>query len=106
MAFLYNDEDNGDELETYLSSKPHYLPASETLGQYWQRLWKQKSTNRLTRMALDILLIPAISSDYERVFSQAKLLITGQRYSLKPDVIEATQCLRAWLIMDRKKVGS
>jgi hypothetical protein len=41
-------------------------------------------------MALDMLLILAMSSDCERVFSQAKLLITGQRYRLKPDIIEAT----------------
>jgi hypothetical protein len=57
-------------------------------------------------MALDMLLIPAILSDCERVFSQAKLLITGQRHRLKPDIIEATQCLRAWLIIDRKKIGT
>jgi hypothetical protein len=36
MALLYSDKENGDELETFLSSKPHHLPANETLGQYWQ----------------------------------------------------------------------
>ena len=29
----------------------------------------------------------------------------GQRHALKPDVIGATQCLRMWLIIDRKKLG-
>ena len=56
-------------------------------------------------MGLDMVSIPAMSSECERVFSQAKLLITGQRHALKPDVIEATQCLRMWLIIDRKKLG-
>jgi hypothetical protein len=106
MALLYGDEEEADRLEAYLSSRPHHLPEGETLGLYWQRLRKQKSTNRVARMALDMLSIPAMSSDCERVFSQAKLLITGQRHRLKPDIIEATQCLRAWLIMDRKRIGS
>jgi len=56
-------------------------------------------------MALDIASIPAMSSEYERVFSQSKLLITGQRYSLQADIIKATQCLRMWMIMDRKAAG-
>jgi hypothetical protein len=37
----------------------------------------------------------------KRVFSQAMLLITSQRYAY---TIEATQCLGMWLIMNRKKV--
>jgi hypothetical protein len=52
-----------------------------------------------------MISIPAMSSECERVFSQAKLLITGQRGALTVDIIEATQCLRMWLIMDRKKLG-
>ena len=32
IALLYGDEDNSNKLETFLSSKPHYLPTSETLG--------------------------------------------------------------------------
>ena len=47
-----------------------------------------------------------MSSDCERVFSQAKLLITGQRNNLKVDIIEATQCLRMWLIMGQQTGGS
>jgi hypothetical protein len=105
MALLYGDEDDEDALVKWLSTKPHTLPEGETLGQFWLRARKQKSTNRLARMALDMLSIPAMSSDCERVFSQAKLLITGQRHRLKPDIVEATQCLRAWLIIDRKKIG-
>jgi len=92
-------------LDTWISTPPFELPLSETLGQYWIRQRKKESTNRLARIALDMLGIPAMSSDCERVFSQAKLMITGQRHRLKPDIIEACQCLRAWLIIDRKKLG-
>jgi hypothetical protein len=50
--------------------------------------------------------IPAMSSECERVFSQAKLLITGQCHRLQADIIKATQCLRMWMIMDRKTAGT
>jgi hypothetical protein len=63
------------------------------------------SVYRLAQMGLDMASIPAMSSDCERVFSQGKLLITGQRNRLKADIIEATQCLRMWLILDRKALG-
>jgi len=105
MARLYGSDNLTDELDTWISTPPFELPLSETLGQYWIRQRKKESTNRLARIALDMLGIPAMSSDCERVFSQAKLMITGQRHRLKPDIIEACQCLRAWLIIDRKKLG-
>jgi hypothetical protein len=34
--------------------------------------------------------ILAMSAECERVFSQAKLMITGQRHRLKADIIKAT----------------
>jgi hypothetical protein len=56
-------------------------------------------------MGLDMASILAMSSECERVFSQGKLLITRQRNRLKPDIIKATQCLRMWLILERKELG-
>lgn len=47
-------------------------------------------------MALDTLLIPTISIECERVFSSIKKLINPQRYSIKEDLMEATECLKAW----------
>jgi hypothetical protein len=105
MTLLYGDDEDQDELETWLSSKVEKLQGGETLPQFWVRQRKQNSTNRLARMALDMVSIPAMSSDCERVFSQAKLMITGQRHRLKADIIEATQCLRMWFIMERKTIG-
>lgn len=51
----------------------------------------------LARMAFDILSIPAMSSECERVFSSAKILLSDRRARMKEDVIEASECLRAWL---------
>lgn len=101
MSEIYGDNDHDDELELWISKRPFALE-NDTLPVYWLRGLRQRSTYRLARMALDMAAIPAMSSDCERVFSQGKLLITGQRHSLKPDIIEATQCLRMWLIEDMK----
>jgi hypothetical protein len=47
-------------------------------------------------MAFDLLSIPLMSAECERVFSSAKLLITERRNRLKDDIIKACTCLRAW----------
>jgi hAT family C-terminal dimerisation region len=37
------------------------------------------------------------SAECERIFSSAKLLVTSSRNRLRPDIIEASECLRNWL---------
>jgi hypothetical protein len=61
--------------------------------------WKehQEEYPRLSKFALDILAIPAMSVDPERTFSVTKLTISSQRLSLSPEIIEEIQCLRNWL---------
>jgi hypothetical protein len=50
----------------------------------------------LSLWAFNILIIPVISSKCERVFSSAKKLLTPERNALADDIIEATECLKAW----------
>ena len=47
-------------------------------------------------MALDLLSIPVMSSEPERIFSLAGLLINSCRSCLKQDVVEASECLNSW----------
>ena len=47
-------------------------------------------------MALDILSIPAMLADPERLFSSAKLLISDLRNKLGMDIIEAFEYLKSW----------
>ena len=47
-------------------------------------------------MAFDILSIPAMSSETERVFSGTKLTLSPARNRLGEDIIEATECLNRW----------
>jgi hypothetical protein len=48
-------------------------------------------------MALNILLIPAMSADPERLFSGAKITISDRRNRLGIYTIEALECLKSWL---------
>ena len=47
-------------------------------------------------MAFDILSIPAMSDEPERVFSGARRTISWERMSLSEETIEAIECLKHW----------
>jgi hAT family C-terminal dimerisation region len=47
-------------------------------------------------MALDLLSIPAMSAEVERVFSSVKRLLTPDRNRMNKDSIEETQLLKHW----------
>ena len=48
-------------------------------------------------MALDILSVPAMSTDPERLFSGAKITISDRRNRLGILTVEALECLKSWL---------
>ena len=50
----------------------------------------------LAVIALDILAIPAMSAEIERVISSSGLLLTDRRNRLKEDVIAAAGCMKSW----------
>ena len=54
------------------------------------------SLRYLSRMALNLLSIPAMSAEPERLFSSCKITITDRRNKLSVKVIEALECLRSW----------
>jgi len=45
-------------------------------------------------MAINILLIPAISNDLERVFSGARYTVSWERAKLRVNTIEILKCLK------------
>jgi hAT family C-terminal dimerisation region len=57
---------------------------------------KDNCSSSIRQQALDLLSIPAMSAEVERVFSSAKLLITPQRNSLSDERIEYLELLRYW----------
>ncbi|KNG45919.1 transposase-like protein [Stemphylium lycopersici] len=46
----------------------------------------------LSKMAFDLFSCPAMSSEYERVFSQTKKVITDERNRLNSDTVAAIEC--------------
>ena len=48
-------------------------------------------------MALDILLIPSMSVDLERLFLGAKITVLDRRNRLGIYTLEALECLKSWL---------
>jgi hypothetical protein len=54
-------------------------------------------------MALDLLLIPAISADQERLFSGLKLTITDRRSKLGILVVQVLECIKSWIGLIKTK---
>jgi hypothetical protein len=46
--------------------------------------------------AFDILAVPAMSAECERIFSSAKKLVSPERNRLHEQIIEASECLKNW----------
>jgi hypothetical protein len=64
---------------------------------WWLEPTQQKTYPALSIMALDILSIPAMSAEPERLFSGAKITITDRRNRLGIESIQAVECLKSWL---------
>jgi hypothetical protein len=64
---------------------------------WWLEPTQQKTYPNLSKMALDILSIPAMSAEPERLFSGAGITITDRRNRLQSEAIEALECLKSWL---------
>lgn len=63
--------------------------------QWW--IQHRQTFPTLSKLALDVLAIPAMATDCERAFSLAKLTLTSQRLSMRPTTLEESQCLQNWL---------
>lgn len=83
-----------DEYERYCKSERVYGFTSALA--WWLEETQQKNYPSLSKMAVDILSIPAMSAEPERLFSGAKITITDRRNRLGSDVIEALECLKSW----------
>jgi hypothetical protein len=54
-------------------------------------------------MAFDLLSIPLMSAECERIFFFTKRFIPSDRNRLKDDIIEAISCLKHWYKADHVK---
>jgi hypothetical protein len=84
----------GDEYARYCVSGPIFENVDART--WWLEKTQQINYPNLSKMALDILSIPAMSADPERLFSSAKLVLTDLRNRLGMDILEAFECLKSW----------
>jgi len=92
-TFLNKDIQLKDEFDTYFNGAPLVVPNDFNPIQWWAN---NTGSPQMMNMAFDMLSIPAMSAETERVFSGAKLTISPSRNRLGEDIIEATECLNRW----------
>ena len=80
-----------DEFYLYLAKPPTNL-----LGviEYWKA--RESKWPHLAKMAYDFLSIPAISSEYKRVFSSCAKLTTSESSRLLGKSLWHYECLKNW----------
>lgn len=81
-----------DELERYNSQVQ--VDTRHPLD--WWRTVDVTEYQHLAQMAFDMLSIPAMSDEFERLFSRLGLMITKRRNHLDQSTIQAAQCLHSW----------
>ena len=84
-----------DEYETFASQIPISIDCSPLM--WWLRDEQQGYYPNLSKMAINILSIPAMSADPERVFSGARRTISWDRMLLGATTIEKGECLKSWI---------
>ena len=50
----------------------------------------------LSQMAIDVLSMPAMSDEPERIFSGARRTISWDQFQIQPESIERRECLKHW----------
>jgi hypothetical protein len=85
----------GHELLEYLK-EPLLSDKKLIPFQWWCRPEIRAKYPRLHRMALDILSIPAMSAEPERIFSNAGVLLSPRRARLEEDAVDSSLCLANW----------
>ena len=90
--------DHIDEYARYIREPPVPQDHIKQGGacSWWLEERQQRLYPNLSKMALDILTIPAMSAAPERLFSSANMTISDRRNRLHSDTTEAIECLKSW----------
>ena len=64
--------------------------------EWWCQDQQRKRWPRLSYMAIDILSIPAMSDEPERVFSGGRRTVSWERAQMGAENLERVECLKHW----------
>jgi DNA-binding PadR family transcriptional regulator len=100
-SFLaWEDEHEDPELPTPFDEYQNYISAPrikvKDVRKWWLEDTQQTLYPNLSKMALDLLSIPAMSAEPERLFSDTKITLQDRRNRLGIDIIEAIECIKSW----------
>ncbi len=84
-----------DEFQDYCSREPYDIGKISAL-EWWCQDLQRKRWPRLSYIAIDILSIPAISDEPERVFSGARRTVLWDRAQIDAKTLERVECLKHW----------
>ena len=82
-----------DEYEDYIHREPYDIGKMPAL-KWWCQDSQRKRWPRLSYMAIDILSIPAMSDELERVFSGAYCTVSWDRGQIEAETLEQVECLK------------
>jgi hypothetical protein len=87
----------GDEFDRFITQ-----PQSAVVDAvaWWLEPTQQRDYPRLSRMAVDVLSVPPMSAEAERVFSGARRTISWERAALGSVSIERGECLKSWSLQN------
>jgi hypothetical protein len=100
-SFLaWEDEHEDPKLPTLFDEYQNYISAPrikvKDVRRWWLEDTQQTLYPSLSKMALDLLSIPAMSAEPERLFSDTKITLQDRRNRLRIDIIEAIECIKSW----------
>jgi hypothetical protein len=84
-----------DEFEDY-NSLESYDPGKKGALAWWCQDAQRQRWPRLSLMAIDILSIPPMSDEPERVFSGGRRTVSWDRAQMEAETIEIRECLKHW----------
>jgi hypothetical protein len=91
----YTRPTSNDEFQDYCAMEPYDIGKTTALD-WWCHDQQMKRWPKLSSMALDILSIPAMSDEPERVFSGARHTVSWERSQLDVQTLECIECLKHW----------
>jgi hypothetical protein len=86
---------SGDEFEDY-NLMDSCDPGKQGALAWWYQDIQRQRWPRLSLMAIDILTIPAMSDEPERVFSGGRRTVSWDRGQMLPETLEQRECLKHW----------
>jgi hypothetical protein len=73
-----------------------YDPGKKGALAWWCQDTQRQRWPKLSRIAINILLIPLMSNEPERVFSGARRMVSWDMGQLELETIEMRECLKHW----------